>query len=210
MSNPGQFDHEHRCDCFRAPILCVADAVAILVESSGRASDAELTDALRAATGDARLLIGRRPSGRPRLMPPLAELGVSLARRGTVTAAAFEARTAVGVDLEREDADLDCVRLARDHFAAREAQQIAAESGDCRREFFLRLWCAKEAMLKISGRGVVDGMDDPDLSGVLDLLRHDGVVASVPGGARCPAARVATRRVNRGPDVLYVALAVAS
>lgn len=210
MGDPEQLDLEQGCCDSRAPVLRVADAVAILIQGSGRACDAEVTDALRAVTGDGRLAIGRRPSGRPRLMPPLAELGVSLARRGNFTAAALEARSAVGVDLERDDADLDGVRLARDHFAVREAEQIAVEPSDRGRELFLRLWCAKEAILKISGRGVVDGMASPDLSGVVDLLYQDGTVASVPGGARRPATLVATRRLTVGPDVLYVALAVTS
>ena len=75
---------------------------------------------------------------------------------------------------------------------------------------FLRLWVAKEAALKITGRGIYDGLAAPDLSGHIDVLGDDGAVLHLSATATLPALRLATRRVaaNDRPAI-FCALAVA-
>lgn len=165
---------------------------------------------LRAATGLDDLSISRRPSGRPRLAPPYPELGVSLSARDGLLLAGVSTHAAVGVDLEVDTPGLDPASLAADHFATGEADAIAAHGPDAARDLFLRLWVAKEAVLKISGRGVYDGLAAPDLSGHLERLADDGAVLHFPATATLPALRLATRRLaTDGRPAIFCALAVA-
>ena len=127
------------------------------------------------------------------------------------TSAAFSPDGPVGADIELDDADLDAARLAADHFAPGEASAVAAASGPARRDLLLRLWVAKEAALKLTGRGIHDGADEPDLSGVLATLAHDGAAIALPAGRRLPALSLAVRRLScPGPVMVYCALAVST
>lgn len=193
-------------------VLAVGDAMAVLVALS--ASDRQGRDeaaaaALRAATGRGDLAIGRRPSGRPCLSPPYPELGVSLARRGGLMLAAMSPTAAVGVDLEPGLADrgLDPVRLARDHFSRGEARAISELPPAAARDLFLRLWTAKEAVLKTTGRGVFDGVGEPDLADVLDRLRRCEAAfeARLSSGARLEVMVRSIQHAGAGP--IHCALA---
>ena len=62
-------------------------------------------------------------------------------------------------------ADLECVRprprallLAQRYFTAQEARWLAACIDSERERAFLRLWCAKEAVLKAHGHGLSFGL----------------------------------------------------
>lgn len=170
------------------------------------------TTALRTLANDDRLTIARRPSGRPRLLPPYPELGVSLSHRRGLLLAGFSPDSQVGVDVETAAPGLDAPRLASDHFAAGEAAavaQAAAASAEDARDLFLRLWVAKEAVLKATGRGVYDGLDAPDLSARVPALHRDGAVFDCPASARSPAAVFALSRSRVADGTLaYIALAV--
>ncbi len=157
-------------------VLTFGSATAVLIERVPRAAtvrDEIAATALRQATGRADISIGRRPSGRPKLEPPYYELGVSLAAREGLLLAGFAPGQNVGVDLEVDGTAVggDPAGLARDHFAWCEADAISrlgrAEASD----LFLRFWVAKEAVLKATGRGIVDGLQWPDLGHVSEQLR---------------------------------------
>lgn len=98
--------------------------------------------------------------GRPSLSAPV-PLHVSLSHRPGVTLAAIWPAQ-VGVDVEWADArHLD---VAHDLFTPAEAAWLETTAqGDA----FARLWTAKEAVLKAVGQGIVQGMHQPDLSGLL-------------------------------------------
>ncbi len=137
-------------------------------------------DMLRAATGRGDIVIDRRASGRPRLAPPYPELSVSMSFRDGLLLVGFDPERAVGVDIESGSpgGSFDARRLAHDHFAPAEADAIGALSDAAARDLFLRLWVAKEAVLKLTGRGIYDGVREPDLSGHIEaVLRHGGVIA---------------------------------
>lgn len=193
-------------------VLTVGESIAVLISCrvAERDRDAVAATALQAATGRQDIEIGRRPSGRPRLSPPHPELGVSLARRGSLLLAGFSPAGAVGVDLELPDDGIDPRRLARDHYSLAEARAVGAVATDrARRDLFLRLWVAKEAALKATGRGIYDGADEPDLAHLCHDLQRDGVVVSVRPGTRVPAVRLAVRRVALADGApAYCALAL--
>lgn len=60
----------------------------------------------------------------------------------------------VGFDMERKDRKADFVGVAKRFFSEDEAREISQYGGD----LFLRLWTAKEAMLKLTGRGLQGGL----------------------------------------------------
>jgi 4'-phosphopantetheinyl transferase len=166
-------------------ILRLADALAVVVPLAATAAsrrDATAEAALSAATGRADIRILRRPSGRPALAPPYPELAVSLSARSGRLAAAFSPTARVGVDIEPLAAvhESDVARLASDHFGRGEAARIGALGPAAARNLFLKLWVAKEAVLKITGRGVYDGLNEPDLSDRIDELACESTLTVPP------------------------------
>lgn len=194
-----------------APVLTLPDATAWLILNAprgGRAHYQLASEYLTAATGRT-IIVSQRPSGRPKLDAPHPELGVSLSYRDGALLVGYSPARNVGVDIEPDDETLEPLQLARDHFAAAEAEIIAREkSAAAQRDLFLRLWVAKEAALKATGRGVYDGLDEPDFSGALVTLCNDGAVVSFTASPRVPAGMVAVMRVAlRNGPMLYLGLA---
>ncbi len=137
---------------------------------------------LRRAAGRDDIIVGRRPSGRPCLGPPLPELGISVAHSGCSSLIGLSCSRAVGVDLEQETRfeRLDVRRLARDHFSPGERAAIASRKDAEAKALFMALWVAKESILKLSGRGIVDGLAMPDLSGHVEALMSAHLTANQP------------------------------
>lgn len=71
---------------------------------------------------------------------------------------AYAAGGRVGVDVEWRTRSTDPLRIARRYFAQEEADRLEALRGDARHLAFLRLWCAKEAVLKAHGGGIAFGL----------------------------------------------------
>lgn len=169
--------------------------------------------ALRAATGRDDIRIHRRPSGRPALAPPYPELGVSLSRRAGMLLAAFAPDGLVGADIELDGPDSPSApaAFAADHYSEGEAAAVGRLSGPGARDLCHRLWAAKEAVLKMSGRGVYDGLAEPDLTPHLHALARDGVAVALPAGPGLPSLRLGVRRLE-GPAIgtAYCALAYAA
>ena len=201
-------------------VLAIGAAVAVVSSAAGdtaAARDRQAQSALRHRSGRHDIAIGRRPSGRPRLLQPYPELGVSLSHRDDLLLAGFSPTAAVGVDLELDLPDndgpvFDYGRLAADHYSPAEAVAIARLGAAAGRDAFLRLWVAKEAALKITGRGIHDGLAEPDCGHLLETLAQEGcAVVSLQRSPRLPAVRLSVCRVllPRHPAI-YCALAVAA
>jgi 4'-phosphopantetheinyl transferase len=193
-------------------VLTVADAIAILVRPvpGGREErDEAAQDAFRRATKRDDISIYRRPSDRPALRSPYHELGVSLSHRAELLLAGFAPDNPVGVDIEIEDVNgFDPIAFAADHFSRMEAAAVAALDGSTALDVCYRLWVAKEAALKTSGRGIFDGLDEPDLAAHLSLLRTDGATIHVGAGSRLPPiALTVTRLAGAVDQSIYCALA---
>lgn len=211
-----RFDPRSGADAAAEPCtpLRVGDALAVLLagipDAPGERT-AAAERALRTATGREDLAVGRRPSGRPRLSPPYPELGVSLSHRVDLLLAAFSPTRHVGVDIEIATPGLDPKGIAADYFSTAEAGAIAplAEPEAC--EAFLRLWVAKEAALKLTGRGIYDGVNEPDLGAQMARLLRDGEAMDVMATPRLPSMRIAVCRIELpARPAIYCGLAVAS
>lgn len=100
----------------------------------------------------------RDPHGRPRLQAP-ADADVGWSHSGEGLLLAFGRGAMIGIDLEREHPRPRALELARRFFDISEAQWLEAQAGEATRAAaFLRLWCAKEAVLKAHGRGLAFGL----------------------------------------------------
>ena len=74
----------------------------------------------------------------------------------------------LGVDLERWRPRPRALELAARYFAPGETRRLRALPADAREAAFLRLWCAKEALLKAHGRGLAFGLHRLEFSGMDD------------------------------------------
>lgn len=106
---------------------------------------------------DAGLTLSRDDRQRPHLDPPHQDYDCNWSHSGEHLLVALAHRAQVGVDLERLHRRPRAVEIAQRYFTAPEARWLAAH-GD-RDLAFLRLWCAKEAVLKAHGHGLSYGLD---------------------------------------------------
>ena len=109
--------------------------------------------------------------GRPRLEAPYARHDVSWSHSGDGLLIARGKDVALGIDLEQSKPRPRALDLARRYFAASEAAWLATLPDTARDAAFLRLWCAKEAVLKAHGRGLAFGLDK------LAFAEHAGYLA---------------------------------
>lgn len=89
---------------------------------------------------------------------------------------AYAERGRIGVDVESRARGTDPMRIARRYFAQEEIAALALLDADTRQDAFLRLWCAKEAVLKAHGGGIAFGLHKAvfDIGGNgLQMLRCD-------------------------------------
>ena len=128
--------------------------------------------------GDA-VPLARDARGRPRLAGELARLDVSWSHSGDGLLIALGEGVDVGVDLERARPRPRALELAARFFHPAEHAWLRALPEPERNEGFLRLWCAKEAVLKAHGRGIAFGLDKfglADLEGALGMAHaHDAL-----------------------------------
>ncbi|MFI6012817.1 4'-phosphopantetheinyl transferase family protein [Streptomyces sp. NPDC051243] len=139
---------------------------------------------------------GDRSHGRPRITRPATGLEFSLSRSGPHWALAVTAAGSVGIDVEsrRDFAAEGVSELALSHPEL--ARMRALEREEDRREFFLRSWTRKEAVLKAVGIGIVT-----DLRG-LDVLADDADSAVVGHAGPGPRDSWLVEEVDLGPDLV--------
>ena len=114
--------------------------------------------------------------GRPWLEPPYAHHDVSWSHSDEGLLIALGENVALGIDLEQLKPRPRALDLARRYFATAEAAWLATLSDPLCETTFLRLWCAKEAVLKAHGRGLAFGLDKlsfGEREGHLGLLACD-------------------------------------
>jgi len=97
--------------------------------------------------------------GRPRLCAAQSGFDVNWSHSGDGLMVALGDGVSVGVDLERLRPRPRALDIARRFLASSEADWLASLSDEARGPAFIRLWCAKEAVLKAHGRGLAFGLD---------------------------------------------------
>lgn len=102
--------------------------------------------------------LARDPSGRPRLLAPHTDLDAGWSHSGEHLLLALGEGVTLGVDLERLRPRPRALELAHRYFAPGEAERLQRLVPERRELAFLRLWCAKEAVLKAHGRGLAFGL----------------------------------------------------
>ncbi|MEO6365914.1 MAG: 4'-phosphopantetheinyl transferase superfamily protein [Luteimonas sp.] len=101
----------------------------------------------------------RSPRGRPQLGAPFADVDASWSHSGDGLLMAWGRGLRLGVDVEQMRPRPRALDLSARYFTAVETQWLAARTGHAREEAFIRLWCAKEAVLKAHGHGLAFGLD---------------------------------------------------
>ncbi|NUS61592.1 MAG: 4'-phosphopantetheinyl transferase superfamily protein [Lysobacter sp.] len=123
-----------------------------------------LADELAVAPGS--IEVRRDEYGRPRLVGALQGFDVSWSHSGDGLLMALGEGVDVGVDLERARPRPRALELAQRFFHASEHDWLRGLPEPDRSEAFLRLWCAKEAVVKAHGRGIAFGLDKFGLADV--------------------------------------------
>lgn len=120
------------------------------------------------------------PHGRPQLAWAGTRLAFNWSHSGEQALVAVARGVQPGVDIEMLERrqGRDVLALAQRFFAADETHWLAGVAeGEARRHAFLRLWTAKEALLKAHGRGLAFGLERVAVTageGGLHLQRFDG------------------------------------
>jgi len=103
------------------------------------------------------IMLARDPGGRPCVTG--GSLRFSMARCDGLALYAITRTAAVGIDVERLRRVDDCNRVATHFFTPREAMRLRKLDEPARSVTFLTCWTRKEAVLKCTGDGIVDGLD---------------------------------------------------
>jgi 4'-phosphopantetheinyl transferase len=127
----------------------------------GTPAEPLVRDWLAASLGvpPAAIVLRRDAFGRPRLEGALGAFDVSWSHSGEGLLIAVGEGIDVGVDLERARLRPRAIELAERFFHPAEHAWLRDLPEPDRNEAFLRLWCAKEAIVKGHGRGIAFGLD---------------------------------------------------
>lgn len=116
------------------------------------------------------LALARDAHGRPRIAPGAGGRDVSWSHSGERLLLALGEGADIGADLERLRPRPRALELARRFFAPSESAWLDAQPAAAQGLSFVRLWCAKEAVLKAHGRGIVFGLHR------FEVGEHDGAL----------------------------------
>ncbi len=110
------------------------------------------------AVDAAALPLARDARGRPWLQPPLAHWDSGWSHSGERLLLGLGERVRLGVDLEHVRPRPRLLEIARRFFHPDEAAWLESLPPAQREPSFFRVWCAKEALLKAYGHGLVFGL----------------------------------------------------
>lgn len=108
--------------------------------------------------------------GRPHLQRPLQAWDCNWSHSGEGLLVAAGEHLRIGVDLEWQRPRPRALQLAERFFAPSEFDWVRTTPDEARQSRFLRLWCAKEAVLKAHGRGLAFGLHR------LQFVEHEGAL----------------------------------
>ena len=107
---------------------------------------------------DASLPLSRSTQGRPLLGPPYQHYDTGWSHSGDALLLALGEAVQLGVDIEALKPRPRARELAQRFFHPDETAWLHSLDDDTLQLSFIRLWCAKEAVLKAHGRGLAFGM----------------------------------------------------
>lgn len=103
----------------------------------------------------------------------------------------------VGIDIERADRRVRARALAQRFFAPAETDWLAGLAPAVHERAFLRIWTAKEAVLKALGAGIAAGLDKVTVEARPDgQLRLAALALEVPGAQALRLRAIPTPRQN--------------
>lgn len=108
---------------------------------------------------DEALPLSRSTQGRPLLGPPFERFDAGWSHSGDALLLALGESIQLGVDIEQLRARPRARELAQRFFHADEVQWLSAQEDALLQLSFVRLWCAKEAVLKAHGKGLSFGLE---------------------------------------------------
>lgn len=114
------------------------------------------------------LPLARDARGRPQLHAPLDGLDCNWSHSGQRLLLALGEGLRLGIDVELVRPRPRVAALAERYFHPDEAAWLRAQPDDARLQAFVRLWCAKETVLKAHGEGIAFGLEK------LRFGEHDG------------------------------------
>jgi 4'-phosphopantetheinyl transferase len=96
------------------------------------------------------------PNGKP-FFPNLSDLFFNISHSSEGLAIAFSRRE-IGLDIEKINRPRSHLSIAKRFFSKSETAWLEADANGSA-ELFMKIWTAKEAMLKLSGDGIAHGLD---------------------------------------------------
>ncbi|MCF8246998.1 MAG: 4'-phosphopantetheinyl transferase superfamily protein [Saprospiraceae bacterium] len=111
------------------------------------------------------LVIKERQYGKPYLEGFEKRLPFNLSNSGNMISIAFEfTEREIGLDIEVIDKSFNYWEVAGNYFSKRECDMVYSH-----RDFY-RFWTMKEALLKVTGVGLIDDLNKVDLSGKMNRV----------------------------------------
>lgn len=132
---------------------------------------------------DEDLPLSRGSEGRPLLGRPYEDYDAGWSHSGDALLLALGASVQLGVDIEQVRPRPRARQLAQRFFHADEVQWLVGQPDAAMELAFVRLWCAKEAVLKAHGKGLSFGLEKlvfQQIDGTLRLVRCDAALGQ-PG-----------------------------
>ena len=123
-------------------------------------------------------IINRDEDGAP-LASALPGWSISFSSTPSIAAAAACADCEIGLDIEQKREVENAVEISRRFFTLAEAAEIEGTRPALRSEIFLRYWSAKEACLKLIGKGMVYGPEQVELELANSRLRIKSLPAEL-------------------------------
>jgi 4'-phosphopantetheinyl transferase len=125
------------------------------------------------------LPLSRGPEGRPLLGVPYQDFDAGWSHSGDALLLALGESVQLGVDIEQVRARPRARQRAQRFFHADEVSWLETQDEGTLELAFVRLWCAKEAVLKAHGKGLSFGLEKlvfAEENGVLQLIACDAAL----------------------------------